>query len=208
MNQKTRATLMSFFETGDRPTEEQFRQLIDSMVNKTDDEIYILFPSKNTGIGVPEPKERLDVKGGIRIGGTTKEFPGIIRWNGSDFEGFDGQQWKSLTKDIQASREIFIPEPRVECTADILTAYWEDCTDKRFLDLQPQYWLYRYKSRTPGLTASGSGKFCYGCDTDPIFSRYPSRVRPALPAEDRQPRPIPAIRTGSRMLTRETQNSL
>jgi hypothetical protein len=147
MNEKNRTILKSYFETGDRPTQEQFTQLIDSMINMKDDEIVIILPSKNVGIGVPSPKEKLDIGGGIRIGSTTNEVAGIIRWNGTDFEGYDGKEWKSLTIDSLANRSVYMPEPRIFCTADSLYAYWEDCTDKRFLDFHPAYWLYRYKSR-------------------------------------------------------------
>ncbi len=37
MAQKTRTELKAYFNTGDTPTEAQFQDLIDSMVNKTDD---------------------------------------------------------------------------------------------------------------------------------------------------------------------------
>ncbi len=147
MDERTRSILKSFFNTGDRPTEEQFASLIESYINKKDDEIVILLPSKNVGIGVNSPKEKLDVAGGIRVGTTSNQFPGIIRWTGTDFEGYDGAEWKSLTKDQDASREVYIPEPRIECTADTIYAWWEDCTDKQFLTYQPVYYLYRYKSR-------------------------------------------------------------
>jgi hypothetical protein len=147
MDEKTRSLLKTFFETGDRPTQEQFARLIDSMINKKDDDIYIILPSKNIGIGVSSPKEKLDIAGGIRVGTTSNQVPGIIRWTGTDFEGFDGQEWRSLTSDSHASHAIYIPEPRIECTADNLFAWWEDCTDKGFLQHQPVYWLYRYKSR-------------------------------------------------------------
>jgi hypothetical protein len=147
MDEKTRSLLKTFFETGDRPTQEQFAFLIDSMINKKEDEIYILLPAKNVGIGVNSPKEKLDVAGGIRIGTTANAVAGVIRWTGFDFEGFDGKEWRSLTTDSTANHAIYIPEPRIECTADNLFAWWEDCPDKDFLDFQPVFWLYRYKSR-------------------------------------------------------------
>ncbi|MBK9256183.1 MAG: hypothetical protein IPM42_11905 [Saprospiraceae bacterium] len=54
------------------------------------------------GIGFLNPIEQLDVNGAINIGNTTNANPeaGTIRWNPatSDFEGFDGNEWKSLTK--------------------------------------------------------------------------------------------------------------
>ncbi len=151
MSENTRRNIKTYFENGDRPTEEHFRDLIDSFINKLDDEIYILIPGgnreKRVGIGESRPQAKLDVKGGIKIGNANERFAGVIRWNGTDFEGFDGTAWRSLTKDSTATREVFIPAPRIECTADRLYAYWEDCSDKRFMDFTPQYWLYRYKSR-------------------------------------------------------------
>lgn len=147
MDEKTRALLKSFFETGDRPTQEQFANLIDSMINKKDDEIFIVLPSKNVGIGVTSPKDKLDVAGGIRVGTSSNQFPGVIRWTGTDFQGFNGTEWLSLTHDSNANRSVFIPEPRIECFADKVYAWWEDSGDTRFLGQNAQYWLYRYKSR-------------------------------------------------------------
>lgn len=49
------------------------------------------------GIGVESPLERLDVDGAIRISGTDGTSAGTIRWTGSDFEGYDGSAWQSLT---------------------------------------------------------------------------------------------------------------
>jgi len=54
-------------------------------------------PSMNIGIGVPDPEEKLTVNGGIRIGNSTGTNSGTIRWTGSDFEGYDGGGWQSLT---------------------------------------------------------------------------------------------------------------
>lgn len=151
MSENTRRNLRGYFEDGDRPTQEHFKELIDSFINKLDDEIYIVVPrgksEKRVGIGSKSPRARLDIDGAIKIGGAGDGFPGIIRWTGRDFEGYDGQTWKSLTRDQAATREIHIPELRIECTADRLYAFWEDCTDKRFLRYKPQIWLYRYKSR-------------------------------------------------------------
>jgi len=151
MSENTRQNIKTYFEDGDRPTEEHFKELIDSFINKLDDEIYVVSPKgkneKRVGIGVAKPKSKLDIKGGIKIGNANDKFEGVIRWTGSDFEGYDGKIWRSLTRDLTATREIFIPEPQIECTADRLYAFWDGCTDKRFLDFNPAYWLYRYKSR-------------------------------------------------------------
>ena len=39
MAQKTREILKNYFETGDRPTQQEFADLIDSVFNKTDDKV-------------------------------------------------------------------------------------------------------------------------------------------------------------------------
>jgi len=49
------------------------------------------------GLGTEDPLERLDVMGGIRLGSTDGMNAGTIRWSGSDFEGYDGSSWQSLT---------------------------------------------------------------------------------------------------------------
>jgi len=57
-----------------------------------------IFPSSgNVGVGSPFPQEKLDVAGAIRIGYTSSTHAGTIRWTGTDFEGYDGTAWRSLT---------------------------------------------------------------------------------------------------------------
>lgn len=59
------------------------------------------------GIGSFNPGARLDVNGKIKISDdTSSQVAGQIRWNNgeSDFEGYDGENWNSLTsKSIQGS---------------------------------------------------------------------------------------------------------
>jgi microcystin-dependent protein len=52
----------------------------------------------NVGIGKNDPQEKLDIDGGIRLGSTNTVNPGTIRWTGSDFEGYNGKEWVSLTQ--------------------------------------------------------------------------------------------------------------
>ncbi len=58
----------------------------------------------NIGIGINTPKEKLEVSGAIKIGANNDANPesGTIRWNDStsDFEGFNGSKWVSLTNNI------------------------------------------------------------------------------------------------------------
>ena len=49
------------------------------------------------GVGNSSPLEKLDVPGGVRIGNTVTNNAGTIRWTGSDFEGYNGAEWTSLT---------------------------------------------------------------------------------------------------------------
>ena len=41
--------------------------------------------------------EALNVNGSINLGNTTNSNAGSIRWTGTDFEGYDGVEWRSLT---------------------------------------------------------------------------------------------------------------
>ena len=52
----------------------------------------------NVGIGTSSPTQKLDVAGKIKVGDSAATpTAGTIRWTGSDFEGYDGTQWVSLT---------------------------------------------------------------------------------------------------------------
>lgn len=48
------------------------------------------------GIGTGFPQQKLDVNGGIRIGNTAVQAPGSIRYNGNNFEGYNGTSWVQL----------------------------------------------------------------------------------------------------------------
>lgn len=49
------------------------------------------------GIGTATPIEKLEVTGGIKLGNTSNTNNGTIRYTGSDFEGYAGGSWMSLT---------------------------------------------------------------------------------------------------------------
>jgi hypothetical protein len=58
-----------------------------------------LVPSSgNAGIGTLSPDEKLDVAGAVKLGTTGHTNAGTIRWTGSDFEGYNGSSWLSLTE--------------------------------------------------------------------------------------------------------------
>lgn len=61
-----------------------------------------LYVSGNTGLGTTTATEKLQINGALRLAGdASSEAPsaGTVRWNpnNSDFEGYDGTNWKSLT---------------------------------------------------------------------------------------------------------------
>jgi len=54
--------------------------------------------SAQVGIGTTTPQEQLEVSGAIKIGTTATTNAGTIRWSGTDFEGYDGTNWISVTQ--------------------------------------------------------------------------------------------------------------
>jgi|GEM_PF-532240 len=57
----------------------------------------LVISSGKVGVGYLNPTEQVDVNGAIRIGSTNTANSGTIRYNGIDFQGFDGTVWKSFT---------------------------------------------------------------------------------------------------------------
>ena len=55
------------------------------------------YSSGNVGIGINNPLEKLHLDGAIRLGNTANTGDGTIRFNGTDFEGYSGGSWQSLT---------------------------------------------------------------------------------------------------------------
>ena len=54
--------------------------------------------NNNLGIDIPNPIEKLEVNGAIRLGNSISEIDGTIRWTGNDFEGRKSGSWISLTQ--------------------------------------------------------------------------------------------------------------
>ena len=51
----------------------------------------------SVGIGTLTPDEKLCVEGAVKLGDTTGDHEGTIKWNGTDFEGRTSGGWMSLT---------------------------------------------------------------------------------------------------------------
>ncbi len=67
------------------------------LLNQPQSMLYAQVSTGNVGIGATLLSEKLTVNGAINIGNTSNAYAGTMRWNGSDFEGYDGSQWLSLT---------------------------------------------------------------------------------------------------------------
>ncbi|MDA2922779.1 hypothetical protein MYX07_05975, partial [Patescibacteria group bacterium AH-259-L07] len=65
--------------------------------DKTNDYVYLTTTGARVGIGIANPLEKLDVEGAIQLGTTSGTNAGTIRWTGTDFEGYNGTSWRSLT---------------------------------------------------------------------------------------------------------------
>jgi FG-GAP repeat len=65
-----------------------------------------LFSQGNVGIGTTTPTQKLQVNGKVKVGDdATAPSAGTIRWNAtkSDFEGYNGTEWLSLTTSNRSS---------------------------------------------------------------------------------------------------------
>ena len=67
--------------------------------------------TQNVGIGTPAPQQKLDINGAIKIGTTTTNQAGTIRFNTGKFEGGDGTNWKNF--DGVPLKRSFLPVPLI-----------------------------------------------------------------------------------------------
>lgn len=100
-----RSVLKKFFSSGEKPTEAEFHELIDSFYHKTEDGL-IMTEEGNFGIGVETPDARLHIEGGLKIGDAPEDATqvpqGTLRWTGSQLQiSFNGTWqpvWKQATE--------------------------------------------------------------------------------------------------------------
>ncbi|RKZ34138.1 hypothetical protein DRQ33_02800 [bacterium] len=71
-------------------------------LDQTDNK-FAIDPGGNVGIGTVLPAEKLDVDGAIKLGTTAGTNTGTIRWDGSNFQGYDGSDWVNLDESTGAT---------------------------------------------------------------------------------------------------------
>jgi hypothetical protein len=92
MAQQNRANLKTYFLTGSKPTQSQFGDFVDSVVNIKEEGIQAN-GSGNTMLSA-----------GITLANSTLDTAGSIRWNGTTFQFRDGTGWRDLNLAAGASQ--------------------------------------------------------------------------------------------------------
>ncbi len=101
MPQQNRVSLKSYFLTGSKPTQPNFADLIDSMINLKEDAIS-LDPAGNPVLskGITLGASTLDTAGTIRWGGTTFQFRDNAGWHDLSLTGGTSSQWTTVGANI------------------------------------------------------------------------------------------------------------
>jgi N-acetylneuraminic acid mutarotase len=98
--------------------------------------------AQNVGIGVPVPQQKLDVNGAIKIGTTTTNQPGAIRFNAGKFEGGDGTNWNAFTQLPAGTLVASATNPNAALTSSGFTFFSSLYMDKdTAISTTPNTWL-------------------------------------------------------------------
>lgn len=84
MANRSRTYLKEKFEDGDRPTGEHFADMIDSVINKVDDNVQL------------DPNGNLTIPGGLNLSNTINGQEGTLRFNANQLEVFSGGIWNPV----------------------------------------------------------------------------------------------------------------
>lgn len=133
----------------------------------------------------------VQLSGGLALGFTEEPWAGIIRWNGQDFEGFDGMAWVSLTGgagDGGPPPPVAPPGPSIteEQAASWDLAYsWGDHRAEGYLSLEsdPVFLSSPAAQLTHADLANLAAAFHWGdhaasgyltAESDPVFAASPA----------------------------------
>lgn len=91
---KDRINLKSRFRTGDRPTQEDFENVFDSFLNFENDQVSI---DQHGNLTIEEGNLIVNKRLVLKTDTSTSSVAaGSIRWNGAQFEGYNGSEWGPL----------------------------------------------------------------------------------------------------------------
>jgi hypothetical protein len=66
----------------------------------------IITSGGKSGFGIEDPQEKVEINGGLKLGNTSTTNGGTIRYTGTDFQGYVGGQWRSLTGGVISTQWI------------------------------------------------------------------------------------------------------
>lgn len=97
------------------------------------------------GVGIAAPTEVLDVAGAIRVGTTANANAGAIRWNGTDFQGYDGSNWLALSNSglVQTTPTVAKRKSSVDTSLASTTAFTTE-SDLSFDVGAGEDWAFHY----------------------------------------------------------------
>jgi hypothetical protein len=116
--------------------------------------------AQNVGIGTSNPLQKLEVNGAIKIGTTTNNTAGSIRYNTGKFEGGDGSIWKSL-EGVPSKSIIIAQEPDTSAlkAAGFSVLRQLDIWDTSFITIPTNFqgsWLQGFPLSTGTNPTAGS----------------------------------------------------
>lgn len=97
---KSREDIKVAFKAGGKPTQQNFYDVFNSFIHKTEDGLAIS-EEGNLGVGTSNPQARLQVDGGLKIGDvpnvdTSQVVQGTLRWTGAELQIFFGGEWHNV----------------------------------------------------------------------------------------------------------------
>lgn len=111
-----------------------------------------LFIDGMARIGTVSGLEQLTVAGAINLGNTSNSNAGTLRWTGTDFEGFDGISWLSLTDDYTGTPTININKTANESVTASTTLQADD--QLLFGVEANETWTFRFLIQASSPTAA------------------------------------------------------